>query len=117
MADLYGTIRFHYRNRSGTCPALGGVIIDYVGWRMIFLIFAALIAVLTIVASVVVKLEFETGHYPLDVISLILCVLSCVGIMFGFSNIAENGFDLVYVILPIVIGAVSLVLFTKGNLA
>lgn len=94
-------------------PALGGVIIDYVGWRMIFLIFAALIAVLTIVASVVVKLEFETGHYPLDVISLILCVLSCVGIMFGFSNIAENGFDLVYVILPIVIGAVSLVLFTK----
>ena len=35
------------------------------------------------------------------------------GIMFGFSNIAENGFDMIWVILPIVIGAASLVLFVK----
>ena len=94
-------------------PTAGGLIIDSVGWRSIFLIFAVMIAVLILVASVVVKLEFETGHYPLDISSLILCVLSCVGIMFGFSNIAENGFDLMWVILPIVIGAISLVLFVK----
>ena len=94
-------------------PTAGGLIIDYVGWRSIFLIFAAAIAVLIVIASVVVKLEFETGHYPLDILSLILCVLACVGIMLGFSNIAENGFDLIWVILPIVIGAVSLVLFVR----
>ena len=94
-------------------PTAGGFIIDTVGWRSIFLIFAAIIAVLILVAAVVVKLEFETGHYPLDISSLILCVLACVGIMFGFTNIAENGFDMVWVILPIVIGAVSLVLFVK----
>ena len=94
-------------------PTAGGLIIDYVGWRSIFLIFAAAIAVLIVIASVVVKLEFETGHYPLDILSLILCVLACVGIMLGFSNIAENGFDLIWVILPIVIGAISLVLFVK----
>jgi EmrB/QacA subfamily drug resistance transporter len=94
-------------------PTAGGLIIDYVGWRSIFLIFAAAIAVLILIASVVVKLEFETGHYPLDVSSLILCVLACVGIMLGFSNIAENGFDLIWVILPIVIGVISLVLFVK----
>ena len=94
-------------------PTAGGFIIDTVGWRSIFLIFAAMIAVLILVAAVVVKLEFETGPYPLDICSLILCVLACVGIMFGFTNIAENGFDMVWVILPIVIGAVSLVLFVK----
>jgi EmrB/QacA subfamily drug resistance transporter len=94
-------------------PTAGGLIIDYVGWRSIFLIFAAAIAVLILIASVIVKLEFETGHYPLDVSSLILCVLACVGIMLGFSNIAENGFDLIWVILPIVIGVISLVLFVK----
>ncbi len=94
-------------------PTAGGFIIDSVGWRSIFLIFAIMIAVLIVVASVVVKLEFETGHYPLDIASLILCVLACVGIMFGFSNIAQNGFDLIWVILPIVIGTVSLVLFSK----
>ncbi|MEE3489894.1 MAG: MFS transporter, partial [Methanobrevibacter sp.] len=64
-------------------PTAGGFIIDSVGWRSIFLIFAIMIAVLMLVASVTVKLEFETGHYPLDIYSLILCVLSCVGIMFG----------------------------------
>lgn len=94
-------------------PTAGGFIIDSVGWRSIFLIFAIMIAVLMLVASVAVKLEFETGHYPLDIYSLILCVLSCVGIMFGFTNIADNGFDLIWVILPIVIGGVSLVLFVK----
>ena len=94
-------------------PTAGGLIIDYVGWRSIFLIFAAAIAVLIVIALVVVKLEFETGPYPLDASSLVLCVLACVGIMLGFSNIAENGFDLIWVILPIVIGAVSLVLFVK----
>ncbi len=94
-------------------PTLGGFIIDSVGWRSIFLIFAIMIAVLILVSSVAVKLEFETGHYPLDIYSLILCVLFCVGIMFGFTNIADNGFDLIWVILPIVIGAVSLVLFVK----
>ena len=94
-------------------PTAGGFIIDSVGWRSIFLIFAIIIAVLILVAAVVVKLEFETGHYPLDIASLILCVLACVGIMFGFSNVAQNGFDLIWVIFPIVIGTVSLVLFVK----
>ena len=94
-------------------PTVGGVIIDSIGWRSIFLIFAVMIAVLIAIASVVVKLEFETGEYPLDIISLILCVLACVGIMLGFSNIAENGFNIIYVILPIVIGIISLILFVK----
>ena len=71
------------------------------------------IFVLILVSSVVVKLEFETGDYPLDIVSLILCVLSCVGIMFGFTNIAQYNFDMLFVILPIVIGFVSLILFVK----
>lgn len=92
-------------------PTAGGMIIDSVGWRSIFLIFAFAIAILILISLVVVKLEFETGPYPLDIVSLILCVLACVGIMLGFSDIAENGFDLIYVILPIIIGVISLIIF------
>ena len=94
-------------------PTAGGLIIDYVGWRSIFLIFAVMIAILILISSVVVKLEFETGEYPLDIASLILCVLSCVGIMLGFSNIAEFAFSVTHVILPIIIGLISLILFVK----
>lgn len=94
-------------------PTLGGVVIDNWGWRAIFLIFAVIIALLMLISAVVVKLEFETGEYPLDVMSLILCVLACVGLIFGFTNIAEFGFDVLWVILPILVGFVTLILFVR----
>ncbi|MBE6511308.1 MAG: MFS transporter [Methanobrevibacter sp.] len=94
-------------------PTVGGVIIDSVGWRAIFLLFAIATFVLILISIVGVKFEFETSDYSLDFASLILCVIACVGIMLGFSNIAGNGFDLVYVILPIVIGFIALVIFSK----
>lgn len=94
-------------------PTIGGYIIDLAGWRTIFLIFAVIIAILTAISFAVVKLEFETEPYPLDISSLILCVVGCVGIMFGFTNIAQNGFDLIWVILPIVIGVISMIIFIR----
>ena len=93
-------------------PTVGGVIIDSVGWREIFLLFAVITFVLMVISEIGVKLEFETSDYSLDISSLFLCVVACVGIMLGFSNIAANGFDLIYVILPIVIGFIVLVIFS-----
>lgn len=93
-------------------PTVGGVIIDSVGWREIFLLFAVITFVLMVISAMGVKLEFETSDYSLDISSLFLCVVACVGIMLGFSNIAANGFDLTYVILPIVIGFIALVIFS-----
>ena len=93
-------------------PTVGGVIIDSVGWREIFLLFAVITFVLMVISAIGVKLEFETSDYSLDISSLFLCVVACVGIMLGFSNIAANGFDLTYVILPIVIGFIALVIFS-----
>ena len=93
-------------------PTVGGVIIDSVGWREIFLLFAVITFVLMVISAIGVKLEFETSDYSLDISSLFLCVVACVGIMLGFSNIAANGFDLIYVILPIVIGFIVLVIFS-----
>ena len=93
-------------------PTVGGVIIDSVGWREIFLLFAVITFVLMVISEIGVKLEFETSDYSLDISSLFLCVVACVVIMLGFSNIAANGFDLIYVILPIVIGFIVLVIFS-----
>ena len=92
-------------------PTLGGMIIDYAGWRLIFLIFAIIIAILILISLAVVKLEFETGEYPLDILSLILCVLACFGIMFGFNNITKDVSP--YVIIPLIVGVISLVIFVK----
>ena len=94
-------------------PTIGGIIIDSVGWREIFLIFIILTIILIIISFIGVKIEFDTDeNYNLDIISLILCSVACLGIMIGFSNIAENGFSLIYVILPIVFGAIALAIFS-----
>lgn len=98
-------------------PTVGGIIIDSVGWRMIFLLFIIVAIILILISIIGVKLEFETVEsYHLDIISLILCTISCVGIMFGFSNIAARGFSLIYVILPIIIGFITLILFSQRQL-
>lgn len=94
-------------------PTIGGVIIDSTGWREIFLLSSIITLVLILISAVGIRVEFETSDYSLDVVSLILCVIACVGIMFGFSEIAEYGFSLIYVILPIVIGVITLILFSK----
>ena len=92
-------------------PTIGGYIIDTMGWRVIFLIFAVATLILMAVAFFFVKIEFETGDYPLDVISLILSVVACVGLLFGLTNFADYGAHLTHTITPIVIGIVALVLF------
>ena len=72
-------------------PTLGGIVIDAYSWREIFLIFAAITLVLMAIAAIVVKFEFETSDYSLDVLSLILCIVGCTGLLVGFSNISGNG--------------------------
>lgn len=94
-------------------PTVGGIIIDSVGWREIFLLFIIISIVLIIISALGIKLEFDReANYNLDIISLILCSVACLGIMIGFSNIAARGFSFVYVILPIIIGIITLILFS-----
>ena len=94
-------------------PTVGGIIIDSVGWREIFLLFIIISIVLIIISALGIKLEFDReADYNLDIISLILCSVACLGIMIGFSNIATRGFSFVYVILPIIIGIITLILFS-----
>lgn len=94
-------------------PTLGGMLTDTVGWRMIFLVFAIAAIIMLIISVICVKFSLETEKYPLDVISLILSIVGCSGVMVGFTNIAEHSFDLVYVILPIIIGIICIAVFAN----
>ena len=94
-------------------PTLGGIIIDLFNWRVIFEFLAIIAVVILILSMILANFELETEHYPLDFPSLILSILFCVGLMIGFSNIAEFGFSFIYVILPIIIGIVTLIIFVK----
>lgn len=93
-------------------PTIGGYIIDISSWRNIFLILSILGTITIILSLLLVKLDIDRKPQPLDVTSLILSIILCIGIMIGFSNIAEYGFDMLHVILPIIIGSIALITFT-----
>ena len=94
-------------------PTMGGIIIDLFTWRVIFEFLAMISFLILILAVLFANFELETENYPLDFPSLILSILFCAGLMIGFSNIAEFSFSLTHVILPMLIGVISLVIFAK----
>ena len=94
-------------------PTFGGVIVDLFNWRVIFEILAIIGVAILILAIIFANFELETEDYPLDFASLVLSILFCVGLMIGFSNIAEYGFSFIYVILPIIIGIITLIIFVR----
>ncbi len=94
-------------------PTIGGIIIDLFNWRVIFEFLAIITVVILVLSLLLANFELETQNYPLDFPSLILSIIFCVGLMIGFSNIAEFGFSFIHVILPIIIGILTLIIFVK----
>ncbi|MBO6111158.1 MAG: DHA2 family efflux MFS transporter permease subunit [Methanobrevibacter sp.] len=94
-------------------PTVGGIIVDLFDWRFIFEVLAIIAVLILILSLILANFELETEKYPLDFPSLLLSILFCVGLMIGFSNVAEYGFSILYVILPIIVGIISLIVFVK----
>lgn len=92
---------------------IGGFVITFYGWRMLFSFFAISTIILIILGLFFVKDKTPTENYPLDYLSVILSVIGCAGVMLGFTNVADYGFTHYLVILPIIIGFVALILFVK----
>ena len=92
---------------------LGGYIIDFYGWKNIFSIFIVLAVIILIMGLMLIKIDFDTQDYPFDILSAVLSFIGCFGVIFGFSNVAQYPLMSAFVIVPIVVGAVSLVVFFK----
>ena len=92
---------------------IGGFVITLYGWRELFSFFTIATVVLLILGIFFVKDNTPSENYPLDYLSVVLSVIGCAGVMFGFTNIADFGFTHYLVILPIIIGIIMLILFVK----
>ena len=92
---------------------IGGFVITIYGWRELFSFFTIATIILLGLGIFFVKDNTPTGDYPLDYLSVILSVIGCAGIMLGFTNVADYGFTHYLVILPVIIGIITLILFVK----
>jgi EmrB/QacA subfamily drug resistance transporter len=92
---------------------IGGFVITLYGWRELFSFFTVATIILLILGIFFVKDDTPTEDYPLDYLSVILSVIGCAGVMLGFTNVADYGFTHYLVILPIIIGIITLILFVN----
>ncbi|ORX41322.1 MFS general substrate transporter [Piromyces finnis] len=97
-------------------PTIAGFLVDSVGWRMIFIISIAIMSISLICTIFVFENVLPTIKEKFDFISLILSALTFGGITFSVGNIGTNSFISYQVLLSLLIGIVSGIIFTWRQL-
>ena len=92
---------------------IGGFVITLYGWRELFSFFTVATIIILVLGIFFVKDNSPSEDYPLDYLSVVLSVIGCSGVMLGFTNVADYGFTHYLVILPIIVGIITLILFVK----
>lgn len=119
-AEKKGTIMGWYGLAIGAAPViaptLAGILVDSVGWRVIFYIVIAIMALAFITAVVVFDDVLETYNKKFDVASFIISIFAFGGVTLGIGNIGSYGFMSSSVLVPLVIGIITSIYFTYRQL-
>lgn len=97
-------------------PTLAGILVDTVGWRMIFYIAIAIMAVSLIFTIFVFDNVLNTTKNKFDIVSFILSAFAFGGITLGIGNIGSYDFISIQVLLVLIIGCIAFVLFIMRQL-
>src|SRR5699024_3338240 len=97
-------------------PTLSGWITYHYSWRFLFLLILPLAILIIIIAYFILKNVTELTYPKVDVPSIILSSLGFGGLLFGFSNAGDYGWSSKMTLIPLMIGAVSLVIFILRQL-
>lgn len=103
-----GTIMGWYGLSLGAAPVLAptiaGVLVDTMGWRMVFILPLIIMLVSFIAAVSVFGNVIETQRVPFHGVSFLSCLLTFGGITFGIGNIGTYPFFSIWIALPLLIG-------------
>ena len=97
-------------------PTLAGVIIDSHPWRDLFHLIAPICIIDLIFAFFALKNVKESKKIKLDIISVITSTLGFGGLLFGFSNAGSDGWLEPKVLVPLIVGVISLIIFSFKQL-
>ncbi len=99
-------------------PALGGVIVQALDWRFIFIIVFPIAILALVIGALRIQNVTEPRAVPLDVLSVILSAFAFGGLIYGLSSLGEavRGDLPVAPWIPLTIGGVALVLFIVRQL-
>ncbi|ASN06669.1 MDR family MFS transporter [Virgibacillus necropolis] len=92
-------------------PTLSGWIVQHYPWRYLFYIILPF-AIIDIVIAYFVMKNVTTRTFPkVDYLSIVLSTLGFGGLLYGVSSAGNYGWTSIYVILSLVIGAITLTAF------
>lgn len=92
-------------------PTLAGLLVDFLHWRMIFVI-AGVICILALIGTAICfKNVLETSTLKLDLLSAILCAVAFCGITLGVGNISSSNILSMQVAGIFSIGIIAVIIF------
>jgi MFS transporter, DHA2 family, lincomycin resistance protein len=99
-------------------PTLSGIIVEHFSWRILFYGVLPIALFVMIFAYFKLKNVTETTNPKIDPLSLFLSTIGFGGIVYGFSSSGEGngGWTSNVVLFSIIIGVISLILFTYRQL-
>ncbi len=101
----------------GIGPTLSGFILQYLDWHWLFFMMLP-VAALAIVLGILFLKSYSTITKPkIDIFSIILSTIGFGGLIFGVSSIETGGVFQTIVLVPAIIGLLSLFLFAKRQFA
>ena len=92
-------------------PSLSGWIVDHLPWQTLFYMMLPIAIIDLIIAYFLLKNVTERTFPRLDVLSIVLSTLGFGGLLFGFGTAGDAGWISAEVLIPLVIGAITLTLF------
>ncbi|OUM64076.1 hypothetical protein PIROE2DRAFT_9241 [Piromyces sp. E2] len=97
-------------------PTIAGLLVDSVGWRMIFVIAIAIMSLSLICAVFVFEDVLPTMRKKFDVLSLIISALTFGGVTFAVGNMGTYDFVSYQVLFSLIVGIISGIIFTWRQL-
>ncbi len=98
-------------------PTLAGVIVDSHPWRDLFHLITPICIIDLVFAFFALKNVKESKKIKLDIISVITSTLGFGGLLLGFSNAGTDGWEKANVLIPLIVGIISLIIFTWKQLS
>ena len=94
-------------------PTYGGIVNQALGWRFIFVLLIPVLAFTLILGVCTIKEHREPENVPADFTGIVLIMLTFLGLVYGFANIASLAVNPAAGIVPFIIGIVALILFVR----
>lgn len=97
-------------------PTIAGILVDTLGWRIIFVIAFVVLLLSLIMAVAILDNVLDIYVKKFDIYSFILSALTFGGITLGIGNLSSYGITSVMTLCPLIIGIAAGVLFTRRQL-